>query len=135
MKFDTISILSRLRIQSEQDVQRMAAERRRAQAMEFKHAEPPALSGGQQEAGGGEAAVAPEPFVREDEKSAATNRVPAVPARNSSSATGSDLTARKVRVAAGLLIDAEGRLLIADRSQAGAMQEFWEFPGGQACRW
>ena len=68
VKFDTISILSRVRIQSEQDVQRMAAERRRAQAMEFKHAEPPALSGGQQEAGGGEAAVAPEPFVREGRK-------------------------------------------------------------------
>jgi 8-oxo-dGTP diphosphatase len=30
-----------------------------------------------------------------------------------------------------LLIDAEGRLLITDRSQAGAMQEFWEFPGGK----
>ena len=68
VKFDTISILSRVRIQSEEDVQRMAAERRRAQAMEFKHAEPPALSGGQQEAGGGEAAVAPEPFVREGRK-------------------------------------------------------------------
>ena len=68
VKFDTISILSRVRIQSEQDVQRMAAERRRAQAMEFKHAEAPALSGGQQEAGGGEAAVAPEPFVREGRK-------------------------------------------------------------------
>ena len=43
----------------------------------------------------------------------------------------SELTARKVHVAAGLLIDAEGRLLITDRSQAGAMQEFWEFPGGK----
>jgi preprotein translocase subunit SecA len=68
VKFDTISILSRVRIQSEQDVQRMAAERRRAQTMEFKHAEAPALSGGQQEAGGGEATVAPEPFVREGRK-------------------------------------------------------------------
>jgi len=68
VKFDTISILSRVRIQSEQDVQRMAAERRQAQEMEFKHAEAPALSGGQQEAGGGEAAAAPEPFVREGRK-------------------------------------------------------------------
>jgi preprotein translocase subunit SecA len=66
VKFDTISILSRVRIQSEQDVQRMEAERRRAQAMEFKHAEAPGLSGGQQE--GGEAATAPEPFVREGRK-------------------------------------------------------------------
>jgi preprotein translocase subunit SecA len=65
VKFDTISILSRVRIQSEQDVQRMEAERRRAQAMEFKHAEAPALSGGQQEA---PTAAAPEPFVREGRK-------------------------------------------------------------------
>ena len=68
VKSDTISILSRVRIQSEQDVQRMAAERRRAQAMEFKHAEAPTLSGGQQEAGGSEVAAAPEPFVREGRK-------------------------------------------------------------------
>jgi preprotein translocase subunit SecA len=68
VKFDTISILSRVRIQSEQDVQRMAAERRRAQAMEFKHAEASALAGGQPEAAGGEVAAAPEPFVREGRK-------------------------------------------------------------------
>lgn len=66
VKFDTISILGRVRIQSEQDVQRMEADRRRAQAMEFKHAEAPALSGGQQQ--GGEAVAAPEPFVREGRK-------------------------------------------------------------------
>jgi preprotein translocase subunit SecA len=68
VKFDTISILSRVRIQSEQDVQRMEAERRRAQAMEFKHAEASALSGGQQQTGGGEPAPAAEPFVREGRK-------------------------------------------------------------------
>jgi 8-oxo-dGTP diphosphatase len=43
----------------------------------------------------------------------------------------SGLTARKIHVAAGILIDAEGRLLITDRSRASAMQEFWEFPGGK----
>jgi preprotein translocase subunit SecA len=68
VKFDTISILSRVRIQSEQDVQRMEAERRKAQAMEFKHAEASALSGGQQEAGGGQPAPVAEPFVREGRK-------------------------------------------------------------------
>ena len=68
VKFDTISIVSRVRIQSEQDVQRMEAERRRAQAMEFKHAEASALSHGQQQAAGGAAAAAPEPFVREGRK-------------------------------------------------------------------
>ena len=88
VKFDTISILSRLRIQSEQDVQRMAAERRRAQAMEFKHAEPPALSGGNRRREGARPRLRPNLSSGKDEKSAATNRVPAVPARNSSSATG-----------------------------------------------
>jgi len=43
VKHDTISILSRVRIQSEQDVARMEAQRRAAQAMEFKHAEASAL--------------------------------------------------------------------------------------------
>jgi preprotein translocase subunit SecA len=68
IKFDTISILSRVRIQSEQDVQRMEAERRQAQAMEFKHAEARSLSGGQAEAAGSDAGVTPEPFVREGRK-------------------------------------------------------------------
>ena len=74
VKFDTISILSRVRIQSEQDVQRMEADRRKAQAMEFRHADAPTLAGGQhqlggrQQAGAAEAAPAPEPFVREGRK-------------------------------------------------------------------
>ena len=74
VKFDTISILSRVRIQSEQDVQRMEAERRKAQAMEFRHAEAPTLAGGQHQLGGrpqagaAEAAPAAEPFVREGRK-------------------------------------------------------------------
>jgi preprotein translocase subunit SecA len=44
VKHDTISILCRVRIQSEQDVQRMEAQRRAAQAMEFRHAEASALA-------------------------------------------------------------------------------------------
>jgi preprotein translocase subunit SecA len=76
VKFDTISILSRIRIQNEQDVQRMEAERRTAQAMEFKHAEAPALAAAQQSAGPGDPfppaapapAATPEPFVRDGRK-------------------------------------------------------------------
>ncbi|MEX2495001.1 MAG: preprotein translocase subunit SecA [Woeseia sp.] len=49
VKHDTISILSRIRIQSEQDLQRMEAQRRAAQEMQFKHAEASALA--QQAAG------------------------------------------------------------------------------------
>ena len=43
IKHDTISILSRVRIQSEEDVARMESERRVAKAMEFKHAQASAL--------------------------------------------------------------------------------------------
>ena len=44
VKHDTTSILSRVRIQSEQDIARMEAERRAARSMEFKHADAPALA-------------------------------------------------------------------------------------------
>lgn len=75
LKHDTISILLRVRIQSEQDVARMEAERRAAQEMEFKHAEASAM--GQQgrsavHVGGptpGSAGAAPKsPFVRDERK-------------------------------------------------------------------
>jgi preprotein translocase subunit SecA len=71
IKHDTISILSRVRIQSQEDVERMEAQRRAAQAMEFRHAEASALK--QQQAAGGSgggaaAAAAPAPFVRSERK-------------------------------------------------------------------
>lgn len=74
VKHDTISILSRVRIQSEQDVARMEAERRAAKAMEFKHADATAM--GQQgrpvsQVGnpGAPAVVAQHtPFVRDERK-------------------------------------------------------------------
>jgi preprotein translocase subunit SecA len=46
----------------------MEQERRRAQVMEFKHADAPALSGAQQAAQGAATAAAAEPFVREGRK-------------------------------------------------------------------
>ena len=73
IKHDTISILSRVRIQSQEDVERMEAQRRAAQAMEFRHAEASAL--GQQQVaarpGGGAAPAAASPaapFVRSERK-------------------------------------------------------------------
>ena len=72
VKHDTISILARVRIQSEQDVQRLEAERRKAQAMEFQHAEASALGQGPQPGGpppaGAQQGPAPEPFVRSGRK-------------------------------------------------------------------
>ena len=43
----------------------------------------------------------------------------------------SELTPKKIHVAAGILIDADGRVLITDRSRADSMQKYWEFPGGK----
>jgi preprotein translocase subunit SecA len=43
VKHDTISILSRVRVQSEEDVRRMEAQRRAAQEMKFQHADASAL--------------------------------------------------------------------------------------------
>ena len=82
VKHDTISILSRVRIQSEEDVQRMEAERRKSQALKFKHDEASALGQGPQAprpagapipagASGQQpapAAQAAEPFVRSGRK-------------------------------------------------------------------
>ncbi|MEQ8204733.1 MAG: SEC-C metal-binding domain-containing protein, partial [Woeseia sp.] len=78
IKHDTTTILSRVRIQSEEDIQRMEEQRRAAQAMEFKHAEAPTLgqSAPQAPAGARQGdgpiqrpmAETPEPFVREDRK-------------------------------------------------------------------
>lgn len=84
VKHDTISIVSRVRIQSEQDIARMEAERRAARSMEFKHAEAPALMPQGPAAAGGPplpagapsagqapmpAGIAPQtPFVRGDRK-------------------------------------------------------------------
>ncbi len=67
IKHDTISLLSRVRIQSQEDVERMEAQRRAAQKMEFKHAEAAALGHG---GGDGKAAppAAAEPFKREGRK-------------------------------------------------------------------
>ena len=42
-----------------------------------------------------------------------------------------ELSARQIHVAAGILIDTDGRLLVTDRSRAKTMQEFWEFPGAK----
>jgi 8-oxo-dGTP diphosphatase len=38
---------------------------------------------------------------------------------------------RRLRVAAGILRDARGRILIAERVGGGPFQGMWEFPGGK----
>jgi preprotein translocase subunit SecA len=76
VKRDAISLLSRVRIQSQEDVERMEAQRRAAQKMEFQHAQASAL-GGQQpaaQAGNPQAQGQPPPqeshtpFVRDGRK-------------------------------------------------------------------
>jgi preprotein translocase subunit SecA len=68
VKHDTISILSRVRIQSEADVQRLEEQRRAAQAMEFQHAQASALGDGPPPVVPSAAAQPLETFVREGRK-------------------------------------------------------------------
>ena len=67
VKHDTISILSRIRVQSEEDLAAMEARRKQAEQMKFQHAEASALGGG----GSAEekpAAPPQTPFVRDGRK-------------------------------------------------------------------
>ena len=67
VKHDSISILSRIRIQGEEDLSELEQRRKKEQAMKFQHAEASALGGGQ--SGGEEpAAAAAAPFVRDGRK-------------------------------------------------------------------
>ncbi len=73
VKHDTISILSRIRVQSEEDLVAMEARRKRAEQMKFQHAEASALGG--PPSGGGQPGTsqAPQPppqapFVRDTRK-------------------------------------------------------------------
>jgi len=63
VKHDTISILSRIRIQSEQDLAEIARQRRAAEQLKYRHAEASALSQAAPAAAGGspERAAAPSP--------------------------------------------------------------------------
>jgi len=72
VKHDTISILSRIRIQGEDDLHEMSERKQSADAMKFQHAQASALgsqpSGGRSQAGQPAAAPPPEPFVRDGRK-------------------------------------------------------------------
>jgi len=82
VKHDTISILMRVRLRSQEEVERMEAEQRAKKAMEFQHAQSSALASGATAAtasaaaaeavagggGGGASAEPVQPFVREGRK-------------------------------------------------------------------
>ena len=69
VKHDTISILCRIRVQSEEDLAAMEARRKREQEMKFQHAEASALGGPAQGGESQQAAPAPQtPFVRDARK-------------------------------------------------------------------
>ncbi|MBT8104564.1 MAG: preprotein translocase subunit SecA [Woeseiaceae bacterium] len=72
VKHDTVSILSRIRVQSEEDLAEMEARRRQEEQMKFQHAEASALGGAEGGASGGTPAqpqAQPQtPFVRDGRK-------------------------------------------------------------------
>jgi preprotein translocase subunit SecA len=66
VKHDTISILSRIRVQSEEDLAEMEARRKQAEQMKFQHAEASALGNAPQQET--PQAQSPAPFVRDGRK-------------------------------------------------------------------
>ena len=68
VKHDTVSILSRIRIQSEADLEEMAARRAAAEKMKFQHAESSALGGQPASQGGPATKASVTPFVRDGRK-------------------------------------------------------------------
>ena len=68
VKHDTVSILSRIRIQSEDDLEEMARRREAAEKMKFQHAEASALGGQAAPQGGAPAKASVTPFVRDGRK-------------------------------------------------------------------
>jgi preprotein translocase subunit SecA len=66
VKHDIISLLARVRIQSEQELAEMEAKRRRAESMQFKHAKSSALGGAAAQPGAGADPVST--FVRTGRK-------------------------------------------------------------------
>jgi preprotein translocase subunit SecA len=66
VKHDSISILSRIRIQGEEDLSEMEARRRKDEQMKFQHAEASALNA--PSGAGASAAEQPAPFVRDGRK-------------------------------------------------------------------
>ena len=71
VKHETISLLARVRIQSEQELAEMAEQRRRAEAMQYKHAKASALGDGAPQPGQPQGEAAADPigtFVRSGRK-------------------------------------------------------------------
>jgi preprotein translocase subunit SecA len=66
VKHDTISVLARVRIQSEQDVERLEAQRRAVQKLQAMHAEATALGGN--DSAPPEPVAATTPFIRDGKK-------------------------------------------------------------------
>jgi preprotein translocase subunit SecA len=66
VKHDSVSILSRIRIQGEEDLSEMEARRRKDEQMKFQHAEASALN--KQSGAGASEAEQPVPFVRDGRK-------------------------------------------------------------------
>jgi preprotein translocase subunit SecA len=102
VKHDTVSILSRVRVQSEEDIQRMEEQRRMAQAMEFQHAQASALGQGLPAAArvpggaqGAPPAAAPQaPFVRDERKVGRNEPCPCGSGSTNSATAGSASSAR-----------------------------------------
>jgi preprotein translocase subunit SecA len=65
IKYDVVTVLSKVKVSAEEDVEAVEEQRRHQAPMQFEHAAAPSVSGDEAEQGGDEVE---QPFVRPDEK-------------------------------------------------------------------
>ena len=108
VKHDTISILSRIRIQGEDDLNEMAERKQAADAMKFQHAEASALGQAATRGQHGSAAASRGPFVRDGRKVGRNEPCPCGSGKKFKQCHGNLTLSRAMNhfdVAAGILCD------------------------------
>ncbi len=142
IKHDSISLLSRLQVRSEAEIEAQERERERllaAQKLQLQHAAPQSAISSDGGPVGPEAMAGPETLAR---RGAGDARRPqgraqrAVPVRLGQEVQALPRPARArslttLEVVAGALFDASGRVLIAQRPPGKMLAGRWEFPGGK----
>ena len=152
IKFDTVTTVSKIQVRSQAEIEREELERQQRLARALQAA---ACRGGIADSSADRASRVPAAArcrrVRRWSRAAAarlprrscarcprwaaTKRVRAVRARNTSTATAPcskrAVERERVHVVAGVLIDGAGRVLIAQRPAGKHLAGGWEFPGGK----
>ena len=145
VKHDTVSLLSRMQLRTQADIDAEEEERQRrlARAMQFQHAAPEQLTaaaaeqGPRRRAAAGSHVGAGRAVRARDEKVGRNEPCPCGSGKKYKHCHGAlareglTVKPRSIHVVAGALFDAAGRVLIAQRPPGKHMAGGWEFPGGK----